>query len=150
MNKVINSEQKYETYKMLMGRLKVAIHEEFWYEAIFLEYAMLEDRLHSVIIHGGETTNNRMIDNIKKVRKMIEKKKSGIEKYFDGEILSEVNHWRDKRNGLVHSLATKEYDNDQVKKVAQDGYDVIKRFSNKTTNYRRYLERRAANGSLSR
>lgn len=150
MNKVINSEQKHETYKMLMGRLKVAIDKEFWYEAIFLEYAMLEDRLHSVIIHGGETINNRMIDNIKKVRKMVEKQRSGIGKYFDGEILNEVNDWRDKRNGLVHSLATKEYDNDQVKKVAQDGHDIIKRFSNKTTNYRRYMERKAANGSLSR
>lgn len=39
--------QKYLNYKEQMGRLKKAIANSFYLEAIFIEYAIIEDRLES-------------------------------------------------------------------------------------------------------
>lgn len=142
MDKIINNSDKREVYRMLMGSLKVAICKEFWYEAIFLEYAILEDRLHSILEHNGKISSYNMANNIKKITNIIMKNKKGVEKYFSKEILSELDDWRRKRNVLVHTLATLKYDDSEVKKVAQEGYVITKEISNRATNYRRYLCRR--------
>ena len=42
--------QKYETYKSMHGSLSKALKNEFYYEAIFIEYASLEERLTSALI----------------------------------------------------------------------------------------------------
>lgn len=41
--------QKYETYKSIYESLTKSLKYGFYYEAIFLEYAILEDRLASVL-----------------------------------------------------------------------------------------------------
>lgn len=44
---------KYETYKSLMGKYKLAIKYKFYYEALMIDYALLEDRLRSWLYHIG-------------------------------------------------------------------------------------------------
>ena len=43
MDKTITNTQKYENYKEQFKRLKRALNEGFNLEAIFIEYAILED-----------------------------------------------------------------------------------------------------------
>ena len=45
--------QKYETYKSINESLSKALKYGFYYEAIFLEYAIVEDRLASVLKYAG-------------------------------------------------------------------------------------------------
>ena len=45
--------QKYETYKSIHESLSKALKYGFYYEAIFLEYAVIEDRLASVLKYAG-------------------------------------------------------------------------------------------------
>ena len=45
---------KYENYKEQMKRLKAAMANRFYLEAIFIEYAILEDRLESALRHSGK------------------------------------------------------------------------------------------------
>lgn len=45
--------QKYETYKSIHESLSKALKYGFYYEAIFLEYAVVEDRLASVLKYAG-------------------------------------------------------------------------------------------------
>lgn len=44
---------KKEKYANLMAKLKKATDNEYYYEAIFLEYAILEDRTDSLLKHAN-------------------------------------------------------------------------------------------------
>ena len=46
-------QEKYETYAAEMKRLKKALDEGFYFEAMLNDYALLEDRLRSFVYHAG-------------------------------------------------------------------------------------------------
>ena len=50
----MNNIEKKEKYSNLMSRLKRATDNEYYYEAIFIEYAILEDRTESLLKHAGK------------------------------------------------------------------------------------------------
>ena len=50
---VQNNHEKYLNYRSLMGRYKKAVSEGFYFEALLIDYAMLEDRLKSFLYHIG-------------------------------------------------------------------------------------------------
>ena len=54
MEQIKDNMQKYANYKTQMGRLKKALSYQFYLEAIFIEYAIMEDRLESVLRHSGK------------------------------------------------------------------------------------------------
>ena len=45
--------EKYRTYKEYIKRYNTAIKEGFYFEAILIDYAMMEDRLRSMLYHMG-------------------------------------------------------------------------------------------------
>ena len=49
----VDNEQKHINYTEQMGRLKKALKYEFYIEAIAIEYAVMEDRLESILRHEG-------------------------------------------------------------------------------------------------
>ena len=51
---------KYEAYKTMHEDLKKAIRASFYYQAIFIEYAIAEDRCRSALVFAGvKCVNNR-------------------------------------------------------------------------------------------
>ena len=56
--KVTNNQEKANAYKTQMARFKLARDQGFYYEAIFILYAMMEDRLSSFLLHAGVSNNN--------------------------------------------------------------------------------------------
>lgn len=70
-NKITNM-QKYENYRMQMGRHSRAIKAEFYLEAIFIEYAIMEDRLESILVHSGKFNPEKHNTMDKKLRKVEE------------------------------------------------------------------------------
>lgn len=52
-------QEKYETYRNEMGRLKDAVQQGFYFEAMLIEYALLEDRLRSFVYHAGLLQNRK-------------------------------------------------------------------------------------------
>ena len=50
---VANNNEKQETYANLMGRYHKAMKCEFFFEAMLIDYAMLEDRLRSFLYHAA-------------------------------------------------------------------------------------------------
>lgn len=54
MEQITDNMQKYANYKEQMGRLSKALTQGFFLEAIFIEYAILEDRLESILRHSGK------------------------------------------------------------------------------------------------
>ena len=54
---VANNSDKAYTYGKMKGRYKKAMAEHFYFEAVMIDYAVLEDRLRSFLYHIGALTN---------------------------------------------------------------------------------------------
>lgn len=87
---VHNNYEKYQIYKVQMGRLKKAISGEFYFEAILIDYAMMEDRLISFFYYIGA------IDNRNVSIKVTKKTKQYLRSIFG-----------DKRNISLSSIGSK-------------------------------------------
>lgn len=56
---VENNLEKYYTYREYISRYNRAIKEAFYFEALLIDYAMLEDRLRSFLYHMGALKNRK-------------------------------------------------------------------------------------------
>ena len=137
---------KYEIYKTMYENLTKAMKHGFYYEAIFIEYAILEDRTTSILSHAGQSTTDRSGHPLKLSKKIgILKSKEPftstyIRKRLAYELLDDVDTWRDARNALIHDLANTPYDSAHVKTIAEEGELLCKTFSNKSKNVNRYFD----------
>lgn len=135
---------KYERYKGQMGRLDLAIEKKFYLEAIFIEYAILEDRAWSALKHAGfdgcaKTDGlDRKLDALKELAKSEDLAK----KYLTSKIIGDVKCWKNDRNKLVHNLMEAEMTTVKLRGLAVRGRRLISEFGNKVTSYNRALGRR--------
>ena len=148
MEPIADNMQKYTNYKMQMGRLKKALNNQFYLEAIFIEYAIMEDRLESVLRHCGKWdpkpgTFPSLDFKRKKIAKLAEEKKSLIRKYFPTELTDSIEVWKNERNRVIHALMKQSLRTGDLREIALAGEGLTKLLCNKTTQYNRALERLA-------
>ncbi len=105
--------QKYENYKEQMNRLKKAMANAFYLEALFIEYAIMEDRTESLLLHAGKWEaylnhirgrEPKISTKISYFKKLAEQKKSIPNKYFSDDLLDRILQWKEERNRLIHAL----------------------------------------------
>jgi hypothetical protein len=141
--------EKQATYAQRMAQLKKAVVNGFYFEAIFLEYAVLEDRTESVLVHEGSVklTNRRgnplsLYDKIKLLRD----NKAFSDKYvrtrITEELLESIDKWRVRRNDLVNELMKNTIPYEELKEVAMDGMSLIKTFDSKAKSVNLYFDKR--------
>lgn len=112
----------------------------FYYEAIFLEYAILEDRLASVLKYSEipHIDKNGHDVSISKKLNLIEARKELAGKFYKDrltpELILKCRTWIDVRNQLIHHMANLPYDNEQVDKVAVGGNELVGKVKNKTAS----------------
>lgn len=72
--KVANNMEKYLTYKELMERYKEAYNQEFYFESMFILYAVMEDRLRAILYHSGiiRERESKYLDNSTNSRDLLE------------------------------------------------------------------------------
>lgn len=63
-----NNTEKRETYRYLLGRYKRAVDNEFYFEALIIVYAMLEDRMKSFLYYCGYFANRNQLRLYTKTR----------------------------------------------------------------------------------
>ena len=148
MEQITNNQQKYTNYRIQMGRLKKALTNQFYLEAIFIEYAIMEDRLESVLRHSGNWnpkpgTFPSLDFKRKKIAKLAEEKKNPIRKYFPVELTDNIEIWKNERNRVIHALMKQSLHTGDLGKIAIDGATLTKQICNKSTQYNRALERLA-------
>lgn len=142
----LNIEKK-EKYAELMIKLNKATNEEYYYEAIFIEYAIIEDRLEALLRYAGlkyKQDNGTNIDIQKKINKIQNDAKfqdSYIKKHITPKILNEIQLWKNERNRLIHNLVNAKYDNEEIKNIALQGECLAKKISNKSTLIKRYFQK---------
>lgn len=149
MEMIQDNMQKYENYREQMKRLKKALNGGFYLEAIFIEYAVMEDRLESALRHAGKWKEPKpgkfisLQDKKNQIAKMAEQKNSIAQKYFSGDILSMVIQWKNDRNTLIHELLKQSIHTAELKELTERGQFLVKELSNKVRLHNQALERQA-------
>ena len=134
--------KKNEKYKDLMEKLNKSIKNEFFYEAIFIEYAILEDRTESLLRHAKINEKNSTITlKINKIKTNKIFKDKYINKHLSIELLDKIIKWKNKRNELIHDLIKTKYTNNQIESIALEGYEIVKKVNNKSTLVNKYLDK---------
>ncbi|WP_105305154.1 hypothetical protein [Anaerolactibacter massiliensis] len=138
---------KYENYKEQNKRLTKALQNEFYLEAVFIEYAIMEDRTESILRYEGNTINSNgfvSIDRkITKIEKIAENKKGLARKNFTIEFMEQIRTWKNKRNGLIHALIKKNTTTQELIDLAEEGRQITKELCRLSTNYKRAVIRQA-------
>lgn len=144
MEQTLN-EQKHYNYKVQSQRLKKALEYGFLLEAVFIEYAMMEDRTEAILryegndIKGDHVSINKKINTIKKIA---EEKKSLANKYFKEEFLDQLVEWKNKRNTIMHAMMKQSMTTEGLLELALEGQQLVKDLNRISTNYKRAVERK--------
>lgn len=126
---------KYKNYKEQFKRLNRALANEFNLEAMFIEYAILEDRTESVLRHAGlwdayiksRKGRDPGIDSkIRYIKKAAENRKSILHRYFSDDLLDQILIWKDERNRLIHTLLKQNLTAEEVTTLATQGNELVK------------------------
>lgn len=147
----MTNKQKNEKYADLITKMKTAIDNEFYYEAILIEYAILEDRTESLLRHAKLNTKDendkeyKLHQKIQILRKNAKYYDPYIKKHLTDELLVSINNWKSDRNTIIHNLVNISYSNNEIKKIALDGYKIIKNLNNKSTLINKYLDKKYQN-----
>lgn len=141
---MITNQEKYAQYQIQNRRLRKAISNEFYLEAILIEYAIMEDRLESVLRHSNvynPEKHNSLNRKIRRIEELRRAKKSALRNYLSEELLNEIENWKEERNGIVHCLMKNNVNETDLKEVALTGQRIAKVLCSKATSYRRFVEK---------
>lgn len=145
-----DNNQKYENYKEQFRRLKKSLDNGFNLEAMFIEYAIIEDRSESVLFHaekwdaylhsrrGHQVT---MDSKLKYIQKLAENRKNILHRYFKDDLIEQILAWKDERNRLIHALLKQQLQEEEIPRLAKEGYELVKTFRNRSTSYRTVVEK---------
>lgn len=153
MDNAIDNQQKYENYKEQFQRLNKALANGFNLEAMFIEYAIMEDRTESILHHaelwdayiksrkGREPTINSKVQYI---QKRAENKKDLMHRYFSDDLLERVLAWKEERNRLIHALLKQQFEHNEIAVLATKGNELVKALRSKSGSYNRAIEKAKA------
>ena len=144
--------QKYRNYQNQFSRLTKALNAEFYLEAIFIAYAIIEDRTESILRHTGKweayekSRKGRAVtldSKITCIQKMAEEKKSLCNKYLADGTLQRIREWKEERNRMIHALLKQNLADGELAALAHAGSDLAKNLRTKTNNLNRAIQRAA-------
>lgn len=140
--------QKYENYKQQFKRLDRAIKEGFNLEAVFIAYAIMEDRTESILRYENNSikpkSGHRVSINAKlnKVKTISREKGSLPNRYFQDEFIDQIIEWKEERNKMIHALLKQKLTTEELIVLALEGRNLARQLSNKANNYKRAVERK--------
>ena len=142
--------QKYHNYQNQFSRLNKAMKAEFYLEAIFISYAIIEDRTKSILEHGGhwdayiKSRRGHQVtldSKIKHIRKVAEAKKSLEHRYLSDETLGNILVWKDQRNVMVHALLNQSVSTEELAELAETGKQLACDLRTMSGNFNRASDR---------
>jgi hypothetical protein len=147
---MIDNQRKYENYREQFHRLNKALANGFNLEAMFIEYAIMEDRTESILRHGGywdaymKKRGNRGATIKSKITYIQGKANADdklLRKYFSDDLLDRVLMWKDERNRLIHALLQQELAHNEINELAAQGNQLVKVLRSRSSGYNRALEK---------
>ena len=161
----ITNMEKYEIYKVQFERLKLAMDNKFYLEAIFIEYAIMEDRTKSILAYEGNDIIKKKnkpvfigekltkIENLANPDKSVNNPDSSventdtsyIERYFSDDnsddLIERIKNWKRNRDCLTHRLMNIIVTENELREYAECGKELCKELNNKTNNYKGMVKR---------
>ena len=140
--------EKYEVYRSMNENLSKAMRAGFYYQAIFIEYAIIEDRCLSALRHAGVKYLDSKGHEIKLSQKLTKLCDNPafhipyIRQRITLELLEEITEWKRERDKLIHALAKIPYDHDSVQEIATRGQELVRVLSNKVKSVNNYYTKR--------
>jgi hypothetical protein len=133
--------EKNQIYKYLIGRAILAIKYNFDIQAIANCYAIFEDRLEAILKYSKVSLNDENYTSIGGKIKIIRSNVSKIKlnPYIDDQLIKLLENWIKERNKIFHTMARNKFSEDYIKKVAEDGLELAKLFSNQSIKYKKSL-----------
>ena len=143
---IIDNQQKYENYTEQFRRLNKALASGFNLEAMFIAYAIMEDRTESILRHGGywdsymkkrgnrDATINSKITYIQGKANADDKL---LHKYFSDDLLDRVLLWKEERNRLIHALLKQQFVHNEISELAAQGNELVKALRSRSGSYNR-------------
>ena len=125
---------KYENYREQFKRLNSALRSGFNLEAMFIEYAIMEDRTESILRHADKWDaylnyrkgRNLTIDSkVRYIQKLAEQKKTLPNKYFSDDLLDRILAWKEDRNRLIHALLKQQLGHNEIRELAAQGKQLV-------------------------
>ena len=141
---------KYENYREQFKRLNKALTNGFNLEAIFIEYAILEDRTESILRHSGQWEaylkhrkgrKPGLESKIKYIKMRADNKKSILCKVFADDLLDKMLTWKDQRNRLIHALLKQQFAHNEVSSLAVQGNILAKELRSRSSKFNRAVEK---------
>lgn len=131
-------------YKSMNENLTKAMRSEFYYQAIFIEYAIIEDRCTSVLRHAGVKYLDSKGQEIKLSQKLTKMRSNPafvvpyVRQRITPELLDEITEWKRERDQLIHALAKIPYDHESIKIIAVQGKELVRILSDKVKSVNNY------------
>lgn len=136
--------QKRDTYAVLKANLKKALNQHFWFEACMIEYAIIEDRTSSILLHARIVKNpyeKKLSNKLSSIEHQIGKRHPIISKKVDPQLISEIKEWKDTRNEAVHRACIHVYDETEMEQIAEQGNELVRRISNDSQKVKKLSEK---------
>ena len=143
--------QKQKNYREQFTRLKRALRENYFLEAIFISYSIMEDRTESLLRHtdlwgpylksrkGREPNIGTKVAYIKdKARE----KKSHLYHYFHDDLLDQILTWKEERNKLIHALLRQNLCTEDLRRFAFEGETIANELTNRVRSVNRIMDRK--------
>lgn len=136
--------EKYEIYKVMKLKLTKALKSGFYYEAIFIEYAIIEDRCSSLLKHAvvmfidKKGFEQKLSSKLNKLRGHRRFSEPFVRKRISLELIDEIEAWKRERDRLIHALAKIKYNDEEVKAIAERGSRLSKTLENKVKSVNHY------------
>ena len=142
----ITNEEKRQVYAELKSRLKLALSKEFYFEAVMLEYAIIEDRTASVLFHAGICKNpydssKKLSNKLNSIEQQIGKGHPVISKKFDAALIAEIRNWKEERNDFVHRACIRPCDAEDLKSLALWGNEIVRNLDNSARRVKSLAEK---------
>lgn len=145
----ITGQEKYRNYKEQFERLNKALKNEFYLEAIFIEYAILEDRTESVLHHAGlwdAYMKGKKMANIGTkltfIRNKAAVKSCTLHPYFNDDLMEQLRAWKNRRNPLIHDLLNQKLGDGDLKNLAMEGSQLVRTLRTRATAHNRAADRK--------
>ena len=145
----ISGQEKYRNYKEQFDRLNKALKNEFYLEAIFIEYAILEDRTESVLRHADlweAYMKGKKMANIGTKLTFIKNKAAvkscTLHPYFNDDLMELLRNWKNKRNPLIHDLLNQKLGDSDLKDLAMEGSRLVRILRTRATAHNRAADKK--------
>ncbi len=146
METIENKMELHENFKQNFSRLNRALKYKFFLEAIFIAYAIIEDRTKAILIYNDckeEKKEPWTLDRkIKKIEKIFKQTNTSLKLNINEDIIVNLQNWKAKRNKLVHNLLRQNISSDKLNDLAQEGIELARAYDKYCKKFKRRYQKK--------